>query len=290
MKPFAQAILPKLGFNRNTAREIIFGAAKFVNFQFAHLYMEQGYLAINYLLGHIHESTITSNQIMIALSYTQLVTGSGQPYLQEVETDRSYLPATWLSNIRTILCLYKGKLFVSDACCPTPQHVNNQILMDIFERRKPLKDTLEKLNAVRLYLGILTVSDITTDNGAQQIHFQGLCNGAAALMMLYRSELSEILTALYLLCALAEHSETRITKQQELFCNNAATVVRANTPIVLGTRSYMAADYDLSQEIESTKAYDIDLKTSWVKAHQDDKALVHLLPPEAQLNVTTDAD
>eukprot|EP00957_Ditylum_brightwellii_P176204 13417151-Ditylum_brightwellii.AAC.1 len=37
--------------------------------------------------------------------------------------------------------------------------------MDVFCSFKPSTLTLEQLNAVRLYLGALTLSDIVTDNG-----------------------------------------------------------------------------------------------------------------------------
>eukprot|EP00957_Ditylum_brightwellii_P031119 2357791-Ditylum_brightwellii.AAC.1 len=66
---------------------------------------------------------------------------------------------------------------------------------------------------------------------------------------------------------------------------NADAVVQANKPIAPGIQSYMAADNDLSQKIMFTKAYGIDLKTSWVKAHQDidvtyfqQNTPTHLLP------------
>eukprot|EP00957_Ditylum_brightwellii_P136214 10388542-Ditylum_brightwellii.AAC.1 len=83
MKPFVYAILPKMVFNWHTARENIYGSTQFGGFQFAHLYNEQGYLALKHLLGHLREKRITGNQIMIALSYAQLVAGSSEPYLQE---------------------------------------------------------------------------------------------------------------------------------------------------------------------------------------------------------------
>eukprot|EP00957_Ditylum_brightwellii_P113176 8630783-Ditylum_brightwellii.AAC.1 len=83
MKPFVRVILPKLGFNRNTARKIIYGSHKYSGFQKARLHHKQEYLALKHLLGCIQEETITGNQIMIALSYVQVVAGCSLPYLQE---------------------------------------------------------------------------------------------------------------------------------------------------------------------------------------------------------------
>eukprot|EP00957_Ditylum_brightwellii_P184746 14070992-Ditylum_brightwellii.AAC.1 len=37
--------------------------------------------------------------------------------------------------------------------------------MDVFEQQTPSLDTLVKLNAVRLYLGVLTLADITNNEG-----------------------------------------------------------------------------------------------------------------------------
>eukprot|EP00957_Ditylum_brightwellii_P187859 14303363-Ditylum_brightwellii.AAC.1 len=54
------------------------------------------------------------------------------------------------------------------------------------------------------------------------IRFQGPCDGAKDLMTSYRTELSGILSALYLLCAFTEFSNTAITSAPPLFCNNSA--------------------------------------------------------------------
>eukprot|EP00957_Ditylum_brightwellii_P057241 4337303-Ditylum_brightwellii.AAC.1 len=84
MKPFVHAILPKLGFNLHTVRKIIFGSTRYRGFQLAHLYLEQGYLAVKHFIGHVQEETLTGDQIIIALSKAQLISGSGHPLLEEV--------------------------------------------------------------------------------------------------------------------------------------------------------------------------------------------------------------
>eukprot|EP00957_Ditylum_brightwellii_P144203 10987616-Ditylum_brightwellii.AAC.1 len=68
---------------------------------------------------------------MIALSYSQLVVGSGLPYLSEVIGDRSYVPALWLNSIRTFLCLFKGTMIIPNAWLPKPQHDHDKIIMDV---------------------------------------------------------------------------------------------------------------------------------------------------------------
>eukprot|EP00957_Ditylum_brightwellii_P130577 9960826-Ditylum_brightwellii.AAC.1 len=102
---------------------------------------------------------------MIALSYAQLVAGSSAPYLQEVMANRSYVPASWLSNTRTFLRTCNCSILIPDLWLPRPQQDFDKILMDVFEAKKPSDATLEKLNMVRLYLGVLTLADIASDDG-----------------------------------------------------------------------------------------------------------------------------
>eukprot|EP00957_Ditylum_brightwellii_P148874 11333819-Ditylum_brightwellii.AAC.1 len=73
MKPFVRAIITKFGFNRHTARVIIVGQHKYGGFNFAHLWLEQGILGVKYLLGHLQENSLVGESIMVALSYTQLI-------------------------------------------------------------------------------------------------------------------------------------------------------------------------------------------------------------------------
>eukprot|EP00957_Ditylum_brightwellii_P119129 9087203-Ditylum_brightwellii.AAC.2 len=102
---------------------------------------------------------------MITLSYAQLVAGSSEPYLQEVIANRSYVPTSWLINIRTFLRTCKGSILIPDLWLLRLQQDFDKILMDVFEGSKPSDTTLEKLNTVRLYLGTLTLADIVFDYG-----------------------------------------------------------------------------------------------------------------------------
>eukprot|EP00957_Ditylum_brightwellii_P194797 14838416-Ditylum_brightwellii.AAC.1 len=89
-------------------------------------------------------------------------------------------------------------------------------------------------------------------------------------MTSYRSELTGILSALYILKALSQCTTTPLSHKQQLFCDNRAAVTHTNYTITLGIKVHIAADYNLSQEICSVKEEGVDLHTHWTKAHQDD--------------------
>eukprot|EP00957_Ditylum_brightwellii_P197350 15035632-Ditylum_brightwellii.AAC.1 len=96
------------------------------------------------------------------------------------------------------------------------------------------------------------------------------------MMSSYRTELTGILSALYLLHILPDYSGIHITTRQILYCDNAAAVSRANKTIDPGITAHMTADYDLVKEIEVVKSKCLDLHMAWVKAHQDEKTPIDL--------------
>eukprot|EP00957_Ditylum_brightwellii_P026728 2021372-Ditylum_brightwellii.AAC.1 len=56
-------------------------------------------------------------------------------------------------------------MIIPDAWTPKIQRRNNSILMNVFVASHLGNATLDKLNRVQLYLGALTLADITNDSG-----------------------------------------------------------------------------------------------------------------------------
>eukprot|EP00957_Ditylum_brightwellii_P180548 13753121-Ditylum_brightwellii.AAC.1 len=73
MSPFLNAILPKIGLNQHTPPVEAHDLSKYGRFQIALFFVEQGYLSIKFLLGHIREESLPGKHIMVLLSQAQLV-------------------------------------------------------------------------------------------------------------------------------------------------------------------------------------------------------------------------
>eukprot|EP00957_Ditylum_brightwellii_P053289 4040444-Ditylum_brightwellii.AAC.1 len=56
-------------------------------------------------------------------------------------------------------------MIIPDAWTPKIQRRHNATLMDVFVASHPADATLDKLNRVQLYLGVLTLADIANDSG-----------------------------------------------------------------------------------------------------------------------------
>eukprot|EP00957_Ditylum_brightwellii_P203698 15335827-Ditylum_brightwellii.AAC.1 len=122
------------------------------------------------------------------------------------------------------------------------------------------------------------------------LRFQSPCDCHSSLVSLYCTEMAGILSALYLLCALATFTNTPITTSQVLVCDNMAAVQQSNASALPGLKAHMATDFDVINEIMASKDDAFELKVSWVKAHLDEKTPINELMLEEQLNVKADAD
>eukprot|EP00957_Ditylum_brightwellii_P166556 12678279-Ditylum_brightwellii.AAC.1 len=68
-------------------------------------------------------------------------------------------------------------------------------------------------------------------------------------MTSYRSELTAILSTLYLLRTLSQYTTTTLSCKQKLFCDSRAAVTHTNYTIALGIKAHIAVGYNLSREI-----------------------------------------
>jgi hypothetical protein len=71
-RPVINAILPKMGINRNTARSAVFGTSKYVGLGIDHLAAVQGFGQMQYMIGSLWTQNTTGNMYQMLLEYTQL--------------------------------------------------------------------------------------------------------------------------------------------------------------------------------------------------------------------------
>eukprot|EP00957_Ditylum_brightwellii_P132646 10115318-Ditylum_brightwellii.AAC.1 len=74
------------------------------------------------------------------------------------------------SGENVVLCpavVYVGSVVIPRVWLPKIQWINDMILIDVFCSSHPSDATLEKLNLVRLYLGVITLADLTNDAGTE---------------------------------------------------------------------------------------------------------------------------
>eukprot|EP00957_Ditylum_brightwellii_P075960 5774340-Ditylum_brightwellii.AAC.1 len=104
---------------------------------------------------------------MTTLSQAQLVGGSAFPFLTEVHGNRLYVPSSWLECIPSFLDKCNGKVIIKDIWFPNHQCYEDRVLMDVFAKTVPGDANLVRLYMVRLYLGVMILTNICNDEGTE---------------------------------------------------------------------------------------------------------------------------
>ena len=159
------ALLPKLHINRHTARSIVFGAEKYGGLALPNLYITQGVDKLKLFLGHLRIQDRTSQLIYIDMSYIQLLTGSGTLFLNQDATSFLWVESGWLQSVWFFTSRYSLQFLYPSSWIPSKPRCHDVFLMDAFRAYSPSVATMRILNRCRLYLQVITLSDIATADG-----------------------------------------------------------------------------------------------------------------------------
>ena len=156
--------LPKMGYNRNTARAVIYGPETLGGVGIKHLYVEQSIEQIKAFTQHTRLSSPLGKTIQINLDWVQLIAGTHQPVL--VDTKKlPHIEGEWFVSIRTFLRSIKGEIRQTTGWRPQLERLHDQCLMDILT--PPSKTDAIRINRCRIYLQATTIADITCEDGTR---------------------------------------------------------------------------------------------------------------------------
>jgi hypothetical protein len=100
-RPVVNVILPKMGVNRNTARNVVFGTSKYGGLGIDHLAAVQGFAQLQYLIGSLRTQDTTGDLYQMLLEYTQLECGTVTSILEAEFT--MYEPTILTKNYHGML-------------------------------------------------------------------------------------------------------------------------------------------------------------------------------------------
>jgi hypothetical protein len=169
-----RAIFAKCGFNRNTKGLILYGPSRLGGASFRHLYTEQGVGQIQTFLRHWRSPKQPGILLRIAVAWVQYAAGTGISFLIDVTTNLPHMESKWLKSLRLYLFTINGTIEVDDDIIQPLQRIHDCYLMDAVvahDQFTPKQVCL--IHYCRLYLQVLTLSDITLANGThldQAIH------------------------------------------------------------------------------------------------------------------------
>ena len=161
-----RVLLPKMKINRHMPLAVIYSPLRLGGLNWPSFQVKQDCDSILTLIKHLRHDEIMANDIKVALSAWQLASGLCTPFLETVTPTLPYLGDGWLPHMRNRLAAMEGTIWIEDQWCPQLQRSGDQAIMSAFMSIPGItKSILQSANYVRLYLRVITLSDLTNIQG-----------------------------------------------------------------------------------------------------------------------------
>jgi hypothetical protein len=106
--PILRSCMSQMGYNRNSAKEVVYGPVELGGFGFHDLFVDQGIHQVTALVGHLREKKSKTGIMMkIELAWCHLQAGTGDHLLENPCTQIDYIETCWIMSIRDFLRMYK---------------------------------------------------------------------------------------------------------------------------------------------------------------------------------------
>jgi hypothetical protein len=159
------ALLPKLHVNRNTTRSIIYGPEKYGGLALPNLYTTTSADKLRLFLGHLRLQDRTGQLIHIDLTYLQLLSGIGTFLLNQDAASFPWLETGWITSLWEFTSKHSLTFLYPKQWIPPQPREYDIFLMQAFASHKPPVPIMAALNRCRIFLQVITLSDICTADG-----------------------------------------------------------------------------------------------------------------------------
>ena len=172
MTPIKPILLNTHGLHKNCNRNILFLPTQNTGLGYQHWYIVKGIEKLRLAFLHFRKQDTTNDLLKICLSYTQLEIGNTQVFFSRDPSEwRKYVSDNWIIDLWQFTHECGVTLHLPDVWTYTPPRDNDVFLADLIEQSN--WDETHKLmfHQIRLYLQLLTLSDlVVVDKGTQILH------------------------------------------------------------------------------------------------------------------------
>ena len=161
-----QAIFPPMRLNRNIPDAIAYGPEEYGGMEFTDTQTLQDQVQIPYVIKQIRWGQTVANDMLVTLDNLQLMSGFVRPVMEFTETPLEFCDKGFFSQLRARMGEYDAHLWIEQAWTPKLQREGDESIMERFVNCPGItKAMLRKANNVRLYLRVITITDLTTPAG-----------------------------------------------------------------------------------------------------------------------------
>jgi hypothetical protein len=165
MAPILTSTLPKAGFVRTYKRDVLFAPHSSLGMGLRYPYHNQFLKQLLVAVGQIQHATVTSSLLLASAKQLKLEVGfpgvlANIPY----DTVGDYMTLTWWKDLLVYLHAHSIRIH-DDASQLLANTTDDEFLMPRFIRYGYCKTELRLLNECRMFLQVVTLSDILSMNG-----------------------------------------------------------------------------------------------------------------------------
>jgi hypothetical protein len=159
-------IIAKCGYNRHTARALIYAPSDYAGGGFLPWHLLQGAGQVTHFIKHWRTDTLISKTLRIATMWAQWQTGHDVSILEDTVTPFPYLECRWLKSLREFLCQIHATIRVDLQFVPKSERQHDINIMR-YARQSGLftSEDLTVINYCRLFLHVTTVSELFDADG-----------------------------------------------------------------------------------------------------------------------------
>ena len=163
-----QMLLSRMGYNRYTSGAVIFGSKTLGGLGFQDPYVEQGLLNVQALINALTDKRIIGKITRNAFEKWQWHVGIGQNVLEYNDNQLQYDESTWFKATKEFMREHQIQIRIKQDKFPILRE-NDQYIMQIAMKMELNTRELRLLNRCRLHLGVITIADITNEQGTHII-------------------------------------------------------------------------------------------------------------------------
>jgi hypothetical protein len=149
-KQAIRATLARLGFNRNIARDMVFGGSPFFGgIGLCDLVIEQGIAQLELLVRHVGACTLQGDLFLIGLSWWHLAAGFTTSLWVATDAHIPYVERSWFTSLQEFLLLVNGTVYIppSDFIHWHPLRQQDEAIMELISTLPGIsKANLERFN------------------------------------------------------------------------------------------------------------------------------------------------
>jgi Reverse transcriptase (RNA-dependent DNA polymerase) len=159
-----QSFLQNMRYSKTTSGEVVFGSPELGGLGFMSLYMEQGLLNIQLLLKALSDCHMAGDVIRLTIQKWKWHLGTGGDPFQDHTYEYAHDESKWLKSVRKFAV--QNQINISTGIHEYPlQRVHDRYIMEWAEAMGFSSFELRFLNHCRLYLNVISVSDISIESG-----------------------------------------------------------------------------------------------------------------------------